>query len=96
MCCLFTTLVLLGPRVAIVVWWLLDPARWGLAFDTFLWPLLGFLAFPVTTLMYVLVFPGGIEGFDILWLAIAVVLDVSSWTGGAWGNRNRVSGGYAG
>jgi len=95
MCCLFTTLVMLGPRAAIVVWWLLDPVRWGAAFDTFLWPFLGFLAFPFTTLMYVVVAPGGVEGFDIVWIGLAFLLDLMSWGGGAYGNRGRV-GGFAG
>ncbi len=95
MCCLFTTLVMLGPRAAIFVWWLLDPVRWGAAFDTFVWPLLGFLFFPFTTLVYVAVFQGGIEGLDLLWLGLAIVIDVFSWTGGAYGNRSRYRGGYA-
>lgn len=96
MCCLFTTLVMAGPRAAIVIWWLLQPVRWSAAFDTFIWPMLGFLFFPFTTLMYVLVAPGGIDGFDPVWLVIAVVLDVLSWTGGAYGNRGRVTGAYRG
>ena len=70
MCCLFAILVLVGPRAAILVWWLFDQIRWAAAFDTFIWPLLGFLFLPWTTLVYVLVFPGGIDGFDWLWLAI--------------------------
>ena len=28
MCCLFTTLVFLGPHAGILIWWLLQPARW--------------------------------------------------------------------
>jgi hypothetical protein len=96
MCCLFTTLVMAGPRAAIVIWWLLQPARWNAAFDTFIWPMLGFLFFPFTTLMYVLMAPGGIDGFEPVWLVIAVVLDVVSWTGGAYGNRGRVTSTYQG
>ena len=45
MCCLFTTLVLLGPRFGILVWWIIQPARWNLAFETFFWPFMGFLFF---------------------------------------------------
>jgi hypothetical protein len=96
MCCLFTTLVMAGPRAAIVIWWLLQPVRWNAAFDTFIWPMLGFLFFPFTTLMYVLVAPGGIDGFEPAWLVLAVVLDVLSWTGGAYGNRGRVTTTYRG
>lgn len=96
MCCLFTTLVMLGPRAAIVVWWLLDPARWGATFDTILWPIAGFLVLPLTTLVYVAVAPGGVEGLDVVWIGLALILDVSSWTGGAYGNRGQMRGGYAG
>ena len=92
MCCLFTTLVLFGPRLAILVWWLIAPARWNLAFDTFLWPLLGFLFLPWTTLMYVTVFTGGITGFDWIWLGLGLLADIASYTGGAYGNRNRMPG----
>jgi hypothetical protein len=38
MCCLFTTLVLFGPRLGILIWWLFDPIRWNLAFQSFFWP----------------------------------------------------------
>ena len=57
MCCLVTVLVFLGPRLGILVWWLLDMPRWNLTFNTFIWPLLGFIFLPWTTLAYVLVFP---------------------------------------
>ena len=40
--------------------------------------------------MWVLVYPGGVDGFDIVWLGLAVVLDVASWGGGAYGNRGRM------
>jgi hypothetical protein len=89
MCCIFTALALLGPRAAIVVWWLFEPGRWALAFDTFIIPFIGFLFFPLTTLMYVAVYPGGVTGFDYLWLGIALALDVFSAAGGAYGNRDR-------
>jgi hypothetical protein len=40
--------------------------------------------------VYVLVFPGGIDGFDWLWLAIGLAIDLSSWAGGA-ANRSRAT-----
>ncbi len=92
MCCLFTTLVLIGPRAAIFVWWLVDPVRWAVAFDSFLWPLVGFLLLPWTTLMYLIVVPGGVTGLDWLWIAIAFVLDLATWGGGGYGNRDRIPG----
>ena len=95
MCCLAALVAVLGPRIGILIWWIAEPARWNLAFDTFIWPFLGFLFLPFTTLMYVLVIPSGIEGFDLLWLGLAVVIDVASWTGGGYGNRGRMPGGAA-
>jgi hypothetical protein len=90
MCCLVATLLLIGPRAGILVWWLLDQARWLAAFSgSFLWPLLGFIFVPWTTLAWVLAWgPGGLVGFDWVILFIGVLLDISSWFGGY---RNRQS-----
>jgi hypothetical protein len=71
---------------------LINPARWQLAFDSFLWPLLGFLFLPWTTLMYVIVFVGGVTGFDWVWLGLALLADIGSYAGGGYGNRDRVPG----
>jgi hypothetical protein len=92
MCCLFTLLVLLGPRVANIVWWVADTARWESTFDTVLWPILGIIFLPWTTLMFVLVSPEGIVGLDVVFLIIAVFVDFLSHAGGGWGNRKRVTG----
>jgi hypothetical protein len=92
MCCLFSTLVLFGPRLAILVWGLIQPARWEAAFSTFLWPLVGFLIAPWTTLTYVAVAPLGVTGFDWFWIGLAVLFDIASWSGSAWGNRDRIRG----
>jgi len=92
MCCLFTALAFLGPRAGILVWWLLQPVRWQATFTSFIWPLLGFLFLPWTTLMYVIVAPGGVMSFDWVWLVLAVVLDVGMYAGGGYGNRNRIPG----
>lgn len=90
MCCLFTVLVFLGPRAGILVWWLLQPARWNAAFQGFLVPLLGFIFVPWTTMMYVLVFPGGVAGFDWVWLGLGLLADIAWWSGAA--ARKRVPG----
>jgi hypothetical protein len=94
MCCLITVLVMLGPRAVNVVWWLFDPVRWGSTFDTFIWPLLGIVFLPFTTLMYVIVFPDGISEVELLLIALAFVIDLVSWSGGGYGNRRRVESYY--
>jgi len=91
MCCLLTVLMFLGPRAAILVWWLMAPTRWALAFPgSFIWPLLGFLFLPWTILMYVLVAPAGINGFDWIWLGLGLLADIASYAGSGYGNRNRM------
>jgi hypothetical protein len=90
MCCLLTMLVLVGPRITILIWWPLNMNRWEAAFDSFWLPFLGFLIAPWTTLMYVGVAPtGSIDGADWFFLGIAILADVASYSGGAYGNRDR-------
>jgi hypothetical protein len=92
MCCFWTVLVFLGPRAGILIWWLIQPVRWQAAFTSFIWPLLGFIFAPWLTLMYVLVAPGGIVGFDWVWLGLALLADIAMYAGGGYGNRNRMPG----
>lgn len=87
MCCLITVLIFLGPRFGILIWWLLDMARWERAFSSFIWPLLGFIFLPWTTLAYVLVFPGGVTGFDWIWLILGILIDLGAYSGSGYGNR---------
>jgi len=91
MCCILAALFAFGPRAAILIWYVIEPFRWQQTFDTFLWPLAGFLVAPWTTLMFVLVFPAGINGFDYVWLVIGIAMDVFSWSGGAYSGRNRMT-----
>jgi len=92
MCCIFTSLFLLGPRFAALIWWLINPLRFNAAFSTWIWPLLGIIFLPWTTLMYLVVFPAGIIGFDWLWLGLAVLADIGMYAGGGYGNRDRIPG----
>ena len=92
MCCLFTILFLLGARAVDIVWWIAQPARWDAAFSSVLWPILGIIFAPWTTMMWVLVSPGGVHGIDWLWIVLAVIVDVGFWGGGAYTNRDRIPG----
>jgi hypothetical protein len=93
MCCIITALFLAGPRIAILFWWLINPARFALAFNgTYLWTILGTLFLPWTTIMFLIVFPAGIIGLDWLWLGLGLLFDISNYAGGGWGNRDRLRG----
>ena len=61
--------------------------------DVLLWPLLGLVFLPFTTLMYTILWgPGGLSGGDWIWVGIAFVLDLGHYTYSAYGNRDRVPG----
>ena len=92
MCCFFASLMIFGPRFAVLVWWLMDSARWQLAFSNFFVPFLGFLFLPWTTLAYVAVFPGGIVFFDWIILGLALFIDFVSYSSGEYGRRHRYAG----
>ena len=88
-CCLGIVALAGAPRLAFLLWWLFEPLRMEATFDTFIWPLVGVIFAPWTTIMYVLVFPAGITGFDWLWLALAAFLDIASYGGGEYSRRQR-------
>lgn len=85
MCCFFASLFFLGPRFAFLIYWLIPYGRLKIdaAFNTFFWPLLGLIFLPWTTLMYTIVYGGGIYGFDWLWLGLALFADIGGYVGGA-------------
>ncbi len=80
--CLVVLIAALGPRFGILVYWLGWPARWELAFDSFIVPFIGFLFLPWTTLAYLLVAPSGVRSFDYVILGLALLMDLASLGGG--------------
>jgi hypothetical protein len=82
MCCVLSTLLVFGPRLAFLVYWLfpVGRAKTFLVFQSFLWPLLGWIFLPWTTLAYVIFFPIG--GLDWIWLVLAVLADLAAYSGG--------------
>lgn len=43
---------------------------------------MGWLFLPWTTLMYIAIYPGGIQGFDWILLGLGVFADMASYFGG--------------
>jgi len=89
---MLTVLLFFGPRLAILVWWLIAPVYVGAAFDSWLLTLLAWLFIPWTVLMFLIVYPGGVVGFDWVWLILGIVADIASYSGGTWGNRKAIPG----
>jgi hypothetical protein len=91
MCCFFATLLLFGPRLAVLIWWFVRPAYYMHVFQNWFWPILGVIFLPWTTLMYLLVYgANGIIGFDWVWLGLAFFADIASYGGGAYSGRGRM------
>ena len=98
MVCLFAILAGLFPRLADLLFWLARPTQFMAPFNGMvLWPILGIIFLPFTTLMYVIFWsPGvGLVGWDRLWIGLAVFLDISHWGHTGWQNRNAIPG-YSG
>jgi hypothetical protein len=82
-CCLFAVLLAGAPRIAFLLWWVFQPLRMQATFGNWFWPLLGVIVLPWTTIMYVIVAPGGLNVFDWIFLALAVAVDLSTYAGNA-------------
>jgi hypothetical protein len=93
--CLFAILAGLFPRVAFAIYWIARPNIVQAVFGgMLLWPLLGLIFLPFTTLMYTILWTGGtgIAGSDWLWIGIAFVLDLGHYGASAYGNRDKIPG----
>ena len=91
MCCASTIFLLFGPRLAIFIWWLINPALFRLAFDMWIWPLLFAIFAPFTMIFFLIGWnlSPGISGFDWLLIAIGIILDLSSYSGSGYRHRSR-------
>ena len=65
MCCLALSAGFIGPRFALLLWWIFGD-KVDAAFSSWIWPLLGLLFLPWTTLAYVLAW-GPVYGVSGFW-----------------------------
>ncbi len=80
MCCLALLAFGLGPRIALLAWWIFGD-KVDVAFDTWIWPLLGLLLLPWTTLFYVIIWSvGGVNGEEWLFVALGFALDIATYS----------------
>jgi hypothetical protein len=88
MCCLALVAGFIGPRAALLLWWLFGD-RVDAAFDTWIWPLLGLLFLPWTTLAYVIVWSPvvGVDGEEWIVVALGFVADVVTYSARAAASR---------
>ena len=68
MCCLALSAGFIGPRFALLMWWIFGD-KVDAAFSSFFWPLLGLLILPWTTIAYVLAWGPALRRLGLLGLA---------------------------
>jgi hypothetical protein len=89
--CLLVLVILFFPRVVLLLMFLLTDYL-GRAFNHgLLVPLLGFIFLPITTIVYAWEVNTHLPlaGINLLWLLLAVILDISGWGGGGSHARRR-------
>ena len=89
--CLVALIALAAPRLAIILLVLFSDYI-GRAYQTVLWPLLGFLFAPYTTLAYAWAknTNGTVDGIYLIVIIIAVLVDIGVLGGGASTRRERI------
>ncbi len=83
--CLFLAVILLFPRVTLALMWFYSNYLQRAFHGDYVVPLLGFLFLPLTTLVYVWEANNHmpIAGINLLWLLIALLIDLGGLGGGA-------------
>jgi hypothetical protein len=83
--CLFLIILLLFPRVVLAVMYLTSTYLQRAFHGEMLLPLLGFIFLPLTTIVYAWELNNHMAtaGINLLWLLIAVLIDLGGLGGGA-------------
>jgi hypothetical protein len=88
--CLVGCIALSAPRVAIVLVVIFSDYI-GRAYETMLWPFVGFIFMPLTTLAYAWAINshGSVAGIHLVVVVVAVLMDLGVVGGGAASRRRR-------
>jgi len=89
--CLFVLLLVAFPRVMLVLMYLTSHYLQR-AYHDMLVPIAGFFFLPLTTIVYAWLVNSRIpmEGINLLYLILAVAIDVGGWGGGEYHRRRRL------
>ena len=81
--CLLAFGIAFAPRLMLILAWIFSD-RWQFVWgDQWIAPLLGIIFLPFTTVMYMVVWtPNGIEGWDWLWIALGLFVDLTHYAQG--------------
>jgi hypothetical protein len=89
-CCIAAVAALIGPRLALVLMFFFTNYLQR-AFDSWIWPLLGFFFLPLTTIVYAWAISthGSIEGLYLIAVIVAALLDLGIIGGAGRSRRGR-------
>jgi hypothetical protein len=90
-CCVFILLGFFTPRIVLMILWLFTNYLTR-AYETFVWPTIGFVFLPATTLAYAIAQNefGGLSGLGLVVVLIGLAFDIGLLGGGA--RQRRTSG----
>ncbi len=89
--CVLVVIGLAVPRVLMFFIWLLTD-WFGRGFETRVWPILGFIFLPYTTLAYMAAMLNNNHKLSGLWLVLfvlAILVDIGNWGGSRAATRRR-------
>ena len=89
--CLLALLALIFPRFVLVLVWIFSDYL-GRAYETWIWPLLGFFFMPMTTLAYAWAMNSNnrsVSGIYLVVVILAVLVDLGMLGGGEASRRRR-------
>ena len=92
MCCFVTLFLLIGPRFALLCMWLFSDMITRAFGANCIMPLLGLIFLPYTAIFYVIVYQymGMANPFAWALVILGFIIDLSTYGGGWWGNRDRL------
>jgi hypothetical protein len=90
--CLFAVIAVLSPRLALALVWIFTNEVTKAFHGAIIWPLLGLIFLPFTTLIYCLVYATGtgVTGWGWLFVVIAFLVDMAAYGGSGYTNRDRI------
>jgi hypothetical protein len=81
--CLLAVIAAICPRI--LMFFILLTSDWfSRAYDTFIWPFLGFLFMPYTTLAYMAAMLNNHHSVDGWWAALMIIAIISDLSSGAY------------
>jgi hypothetical protein len=87
--CIFVLIAAFSPRLALILMWIFTP--WvDRAFGPIIWPILGVIFLPLTTLLYVILWNTGgrgVTGWEWIFVILALFGDLATYSARAYRRR---------